>query len=173
MKKYKQHVKAANMLLQSLYDLKQERLRKIQQRLDDFGFKCSEVTKDSRIFQNAVDRKWYLAAEKIRSRVSRNLNDFSYNLEHFKSIINSDDIQLPKSGDIVAELLQIEQEFGELKIDFDARTVSVITESIVLDDISLGPFEIQLFLSDIKGLTTETHISSSLLSQTRQAVIAM
>ena len=156
MKKYKNHIRVANMLLQALHGLKHERLLKIQQRLEDFSYKCSDVTKNSRIFQRAVDRCWYLSAEKIRSRISRNLNDFSHHLEQFKNTVNTDDIKLPKSGDIVAELMQIEQEFGEIKFDLKARTISVITESIVLDEISFGPFEIRLFLNEIKKLATES-----------------
>ena len=141
MKKYNNHVRAANMLLQALYGLKQERLRQIQQKLEDFCCKCSDVTKDSRIFHRAVERGWYPSAEKIRSRISRNLADFSHHLEQFKSTINSDDIKLPGPGDIVAELLQIEQEFGELKFDLKAGTLSVITEPIELEGIYFGLFE--------------------------------
>ncbi|MFC1675812.1 hypothetical protein ACFL3G_01965 [Planctomycetota bacterium] len=156
MKKYKKHIRAANLLLQALNSLKHERLLKIQHRLEDFSCKCSDVTKNSPIFQRAIDRCWYPAAEKIRSRISRNLNDFSHHLEQFKSTINTDEIKLPKLGDVVAELLQIEQEFGELKFDLKAKSISVITESIVLDDITLGAFEIRLFLNEIKKLTTES-----------------
>ena len=156
MKKYKNHTRVANMLLQALSALKQERLRTIQQRLENFSCNCSDVTKNSHIFQRAVDRCWYPAAEKIRLRISRNLNDFSHQLEQFKSIIKDDEIKPPKPGDIVAELLQIEQEFGEIKFDLKAKTISVITESIVLDEISFGAFEIRLFLNEIKKLATES-----------------
>ena len=156
MKKYKNHIRAANMLLQALYGLKYERLRQIQQRLEDFSCKCSDVTKNSRIFQRAVDRCWYPSAEKIRSRISRNLNDFSHHLDQFKNTVNTDGIKLPKPGDIFAELMQIKQEFGEIKFDLKARTISVITESIVLDEISFGHFEIRLFLNEIKKLATES-----------------
>jgi hypothetical protein len=144
------------MLLQAIYGLKQKRLRQIQQRLEDFRLKCTDVSKNSRIFQSAVDRCWYPAAEKIRSRISRNLSDFSHHLDQFKIAIDSDDIKLPKPGDVVAELLQIEQEYGELKFDLKAKTISVITESIVLEEISFGPFEIRLFLNEIKKLATES-----------------
>ena len=156
MKKYKNHVRAANMLLQALYGLKQERVRQIQQKLEDFSYKCSDVTKDSRIFQRAIDRCWYPAAEKIRSRISRNLADFSHHFEQFKSTINTDDIKLPGPGDIVAELLQIEQEFGELKFDLKAGTLSVITEPIELEGFYFGSFEIQLNINEIKRLHSES-----------------
>ena len=128
MEKYKNHIRATNMLLQALHGLKHERLRKIQQRLEDFSSRCSDVSKNSRIFQRAVDKCWYPSAEKIRSRISRNLNDFSHHLDQFKSTVNADDIKLPKPGDIIAELMQIEEEFGEIKFDLKAKTISVTTE---------------------------------------------
>jgi len=156
MKKYKKHIRAANMLVRALHGFKHERLRQIQQQLENFSFKCSDVIKNSLFFQAAVDRCWYSAAEKIRSRINRNLTDFSHHLEQFRSTVNTDDIKLPKPGDIVAELLQIEQEFGELKFDPEAKTISVITESIILDGILFGAFEIRLFLKEIKKLAIES-----------------
>ena len=57
MKKYKNHTRVANMLLQALYGLKTERLRQIQKKLEDFSFKCSEATKDSHSFNTAVNRE--------------------------------------------------------------------------------------------------------------------
>ncbi len=156
MKKLKNHIRTADMLLQALCGLKQERLKQVQVKLEDFNCKCSDVTKNSRNFSTAIDKCWYLAAEKIRSRISRNLIDFSHHLDQFKNIIDSDSLKLPKPGDIVAELLQIEQEFGGIKFDLKAKTLSIITESIVLDEILLGAFEIRLYLSEIKKLTTES-----------------
>lgn len=156
MKKHKNHVKAANMLLQSLYAFKQEGSRKIQQRLEEFSLKCSHITRNSRIFQKGIDKCWYHAAEKIRSRISRDLNDFSHHLELFKSAINANDIKMPNLGDVVAELLQIEQEYGEVKYDLKARMISVITESIALEGITFGPFEIRLYLNEIKKLAFES-----------------
>ena len=159
MKKYKQYIRTANLLLQVLYELKQERLRKIQQKLEDFSCKCSDVTKNSHIFQKAVDRCWYPASEKIRSRISRNLTDFSHHFEQFKNTINTDDIKLPKLGDVVAELLQIEDEFGEININLESKSISIITDPIELEGIYLGPFEISLYLNQIKKLVTESPYS--------------
>ena len=156
MKKYKNHVRAANMLLQALSGLKKERLRQIQQKLEDFSFKCSEAAKNSHSFYMAVDRGWYLAANKITSRVGRNLNDFSHHLDQFKNFIAADDVKLPKLGDIVAAMLQIEQEYGKIEFDLEAKTISVITDPIVLEEMSFGDFEIRLFISEITKLHSES-----------------
>jgi hypothetical protein len=156
MRKYKKHVKVANMLLQALYALKMERFRQIQRRFEDFNFKCSESQKDSRQFNAAVDRDWQMSASKIALRVKRNLSDLSLHLDQFKSLVASDDISLPKPGDLIADMLQVEQEYGQINFDLKANTISVITEPIVLDEMSFGPFEIQLLLNQIKKLTTDS-----------------
>ena len=156
MRKYKNHVKAANMLLQALYELKQERLRQIQRKLEDLCYKCSDIPKYSHKFNAAIDKCWHMSAEKIRLRAGRNIIDLLHHMEQFKNVISADDIKLPKLGDVFAELLQIEQEFGEFKFDLKARTISVITESIVLEEMSFGAFEIRLYLSEIEKLSTES-----------------
>jgi len=53
-------------------------------------------------------------------------------------------------------MLQVEQEYGEIKFDLKARTISVITDPIVLEDISFGTFEIKLFINEIKKLHNES-----------------
>ncbi|MBW8017923.1 MAG: hypothetical protein FVQ82_17265 [Planctomycetes bacterium] len=156
MKKYKTHVRAANMLLEALGELKQEKLQKIKQKLEDFSCKCSDVPKYSRKYNMAISRCWHKAAEKIRSRMSRDLNDFSHQLEQFKNSIDTDQMKLPKLGDVVAELVQIEDELGEIKFDFKARTISIITETIALEGITFGSFEIRLYLYEIKKLTFQS-----------------
>jgi len=156
MKKYKDKIKLVNLLLYALHTLKAAKLQHIQSRLEDFSFKCLEVTKSSNIFNAAVNKGWFRSAEKIRSRVSRNLCDFSHHLNQFKDLVNSTETKQPKFADILADLNQIEQEFGELKFDLKAKTISVITDSIELEDISFGSFEIRLFLNEIKKLNTES-----------------
>ena len=156
MKKYRDKIKLANVLLDALYELKTAKLQYIQGKLENFSFKCSEVTKSSNIFNVAVNKSWFRSAEKIRSRVSRNLCDFTYHLNQFKDIINSDETKPQKLSGIFADLMQIEQEFGELKFNLKAKTISVITDSIELDGISLGPFEIRLFIDQMSKLYSDT-----------------
>jgi len=156
MKKYRDKIKLSNLLLDALNKLKTAKLKHIQGKLADFSFKCSEVTKSSNIFNAAVDKGWFKSAEKIRSRVSRNLCDFSHYLNQFKDIINSDETKPQKLSDIFADLMQIEDEFGELKFDLKEKTVSVITDPIELDELPLGPFEIRLFIDQMSKLYSES-----------------
>jgi len=156
MKKYRNIIKLSNLLLKALYELKLARLQKIQASLEDFSCKCRDATKDSHLFYAAVEKGWFGSAEKISTRVNRNVSDFSYQLQRFKDLVNSDETKLPKLADIFAELSQIDQDIGEYQFDLKEKTISVITDSITLDDIPFGPFEIKLFLDEISKFYTDS-----------------
>ena len=99
MKKYRSHIKAANLLLQALSELKQQRLKQIREKLRDFSSKCSDAKKNSKHFHSAVDKGWYLATERIRSRLKRDIVDFSHHLDTFKNAINKEDAKTPNPRD--------------------------------------------------------------------------
>jgi len=156
MKKYKNITKLVNLLSAALYELKLARLHKIQAELENFSYKCRDATKESHLFYAAVEKGWFGSAEKIRSRVNRNVNDFTYHLQRFKEFINCDETRQAKPGDIFAELSQIDQEIGEYQFDLKEQTISVITEPITLGDIPFGSFEIKLFIDQIHKLYTDS-----------------
>lgn len=155
MEKQKKFIRLSNLLLDSLYELKKAKLRQTQSVMEDFGLRCSDATRDSHIFNRAIERGWLSSAEKVISRVNRNLNDFSYYLQKFKELVNADETVLPKLSDIYAELVQIEQEFGEIKFDSNEKAISVTTEPITLNDIPLGPFEVKLSIEQISKLYSD------------------
>lgn len=156
MKKYRNIIKLSNLLSDALNELKTARLQKIQASLEEFSCKYSDATKDSHLFYAAVEKGWFGSAEKIRTRVNRNLNDFSYHLQRFKDLVNSDETSLPALSDIFSELSQIDQELGEYQFDLKEKTISVITEPVTLEDIPFGPFEIKLFIDQIHKIYTES-----------------
>ena len=156
MKKQKKLIRLAGMVMDAICELKEKHFRQLQGNLDDFCQKCSNAMKDSHQFNLAVERNWTGSAEKIRLRIGRNLNDFSYHLQRFKDVINADSGKQPKLSDIFAELNQIEQDLGQLQFDLKEKTISIITESISLDDISFGSFEIKLQISEMQKLYTDS-----------------
>jgi len=155
MEKQKKLIRLSNLLLDSLCELKKAKLRQIQTVMEDFGLRCSDATKDSQLFHAAIERGWLTGAENIRSRIDRNLNDFSYYLQRFKELVNADETVLPKLSEIYAELVQVEQEFGEIKFDSNEKAISITTEPITLEDIPFGPFEIQLPIGRISKLYSD------------------
>lgn len=173
MQKQKKLIRLSNLLLDSLSELKKAKLQQIQTMMDDFNIKCSDATKDSHLFHTVVEKGWLIGAENIRSRIERNLSDFSYHLQRFKELINANETVLPNFSDIFAELLQAEQEFGELSFNLSEKTISVTTESITLEDIPLGPFEIQLSIGQISNLYSDAPYRIIALGLTPQAPMRM
>lgn len=155
MKKQKKLIMLSNLLLDSLKKLNRSRLKQIQTLMEDFNDKCLEASKDKHLFDTAVEKSWLIGAESIRSRIERNLNDFSHHLQRFKELINTDETVMPNFIDIHAELVQTEQEFGELQFDLKEKTISVTTGDIVLNDISFGPFGIKLSICQLEKLYTD------------------
>jgi hypothetical protein len=156
MKKHKNIIKLSNLLLEALNELKTARLQKIQTSLEEFSYKCSEATKDSHLFHAAVKKGWFRSAEKIKTRVERNLSDFSYHLQRFKELVSTDAAKAPNISDILAELSQIDQELGEYQFDLKEKTIGIVTEPITLEDIPFGPFEVKLCIDQIHKLYTDS-----------------
>ncbi len=155
MKKQRKLIMLSNLLLDSLKKLSRARFIQIQILLKDFNEKCLEATKDSHLFDTAVEKGWLIGAGSVRSRIGRSLNDFSHHVQRFKELVNSDETIVPNFIDIFAELTQAEQEYGELQFNSDERTISITTGDIVLEDISFGPFEIKLFINKIEKLYSD------------------
>lgn len=51
--------------------------------------------------------------------------------------------------DIVADLKSLSQEFAEVNLNLRARTLTVTTDDIVLEDVHLGEFRIELSLNEL------------------------
>ena len=156
MEKQKNLIRLANMILNAVCGLKTQHLQKVQGDMADFCQKYRQACKESHMFNMAIERNWTGSAEKIKSRIARNLNDFSYHLQRFKELVNSDPPKQPKLSDILAELYQIDRDLGEFKYDLKEKTLSIITEPVSLDDISFGSFEIKLEIDQIQKLYTDS-----------------
>ncbi len=96
--------------------------------------------------QQAQRRGWDSAASKLERELIFSVAQLIQQLTtlHGKLSSDSPQQQISSVGEIYAELLAIEEEFGELQLDLRAQSISVITERIELEGVYLGPFEICL-----------------------------
>ena len=155
MNKDRHKIKLSNMLLDAAVNLKSFRLLDICNSMKKHIANCSNTAKESKLFVVSTTRNWFGSAEKVRTRISRNLYDFANHLNRFKDLINQDEIKLPKLSDIYADIVQLEKEYGDLKIDLEKKTISVISDYIELDEIPLGTFEVKLYIDKINNLYKE------------------
>jgi len=144
--------KAADRVLYALSQLRQKRYLAALERLRKFIEQNGELGKESRKLGLSLNRSWDSAAGSCCERICRLLNDISYATHTVKQVAGQPRKAIPKLSVIVAELSSLEDEFGSIKFDGDANTISVITEPITLDYISFGPFEIRLHIDKLSEL---------------------
>lgn len=62
---------------------------------------------------------------------------------------------IPSLRELLAELRQAEQEFGQLNYDRRSKVLTVMTDPIELEDVYLGEFEIQLPITSLSEAHTD------------------
>jgi len=113
------------------------------------------ILNDSRLFERAVHRRWLLAADKIQHRLRRNLSDLYYDIQGLKTKLDQKIPTTPLLSELIAELMQLEDEFGQIQIDPKEKSISIVTDPVALEEVSLGSFEIKLFLERISRMHKE------------------
>ena len=99
----------------------------------------------------AQRRHWFPAAVVCRQELASALQDLADQASAARHALQeidkeTHDIEL---RDLYEELVALDSEFSEVEWDYRKQTLSVLTESIELDDMNLGPFKIVLDWSDL------------------------
>ena len=105
-----------------------------------------ELRLSSRRVALAQELGWFHAAAKCRNELERSLVGVQLHLENCR--LQIEEARRPVSRlsvrDIWKDLVALEQEFEETQADLKERTLSVVTDRIVLEGIDLGRFQIVL-----------------------------
>jgi len=106
-----------------------------------------------RRIRRARENGWNLAAR----RLQRHLQDQLWRLRSDVSSVFAI-LDPPRSNnrsitaaDVHADLVALYEEFDDVSIDRQAKTMSVTTEPIQLEDVHLGPFDIRLDWSNLEN----------------------
>jgi len=102
--------------------------------------------------QQAQRRGWNLAASKLERELKSGVAQLIQQLEtmHQKLMSDSSQQHISSVRELYAELLALDEEFGEVQLDLRAQTISVSTEPIELEGVYLGSFEICLKYVNLK-----------------------
>ena len=101
-----------------------------------------------RRFQIASSRGWSGAARRMAQRLHTTLIclQTELDLQLRKLADQPTRPAVPTAAEIVRDLAALGDEFDEVTFDLRRRVVSVQTDTIILEGINLGPFEIRLSL---------------------------
>jgi len=106
-----------------------------------------------RMRQQAQERGWFRAASKLERVLTSEVILLTQQLVTLQQELESATTvkSVPAIRTIYEDLLALEEEFGDFSIDLKNKTISVVTESIMLEGVYLGAFEIRLELADLNS----------------------
>jgi hypothetical protein len=106
-----------------------------------------------RRIRRARQRGWQLAAQRLHCDLQESLRRLRGELTAIERVLDPpiSELRITSIADIYADLLGLHEEFDQVSFDQQGRTISVTTEPIDFDGISLGAFEIRLDWSDLSG----------------------
>lgn len=146
MNESKKYIWIVNLVLQEIQKLYAELLLQNYSRMNTLKSRIEQSLADIHRFGLAVQRNWMVAAERMQAQILRNFLDMSYEWQTVRNYLEKELPKLPTFADILAELHQLEEEYGQLRFNPEEKTLSVITDFIELEDVPLGSFEIRLHL---------------------------
>ena len=97
-----------------------------------------------------VSKRWLAAAADVSKELTGSLLGLTYDSKAIEKSATRLDQPFPTVPELVAELRQVEKEFGELIYDRRERFAAVTTNTIELEGVNLGEFEIRLSLSSVQ-----------------------
>ncbi len=105
--------------------------------------------RSARLYEKALRRGWQTAARHIRPQLVRHLSELQKAIARTLTWENQQRASTcPSLRDLYAEFEGLREEFAEAELDLRDKTISVTTDSITLEYVSLGAFRIEL---DLKG----------------------
>jgi hypothetical protein len=145
-------VKTAGLLRDALVKLNQNELMENQKRIKQFITNFNNLNKEADRLDIALSKNWNKAAENICGGIDRIFTELEYSLRTSKDTLLPENMQIPSLRTLTGELRQLEADLGGYGVNRQENTISTTTESITLEGIPLGAFQIILYIDSISKL---------------------
>jgi len=140
-------VRIADRIRRHLLLRQRTRYRYVQGKLGSIVGELQRFEAIRRKLDICESRGWHGAALKVLQQVERACGDMPHLLQGVTQTAQGCKTAVPSTAEVYRELLQAEEEFDELVVSKAGDMVAVETDSIELEGLYLGPFQIQLHLS--------------------------
>jgi hypothetical protein len=110
---------------------------------------CQEMNSLDRLhhrLRTCADRGWQGAARRVLDDLRYRLSEVRAGVSSCEELLDRGQGPAPPFRDLLEELRQAEEEFGELRYDREERFLAATTDPIELEGIHLGRFEVRLML---------------------------
>ena len=149
-------VRIADNIRDQLLTLKGTRQKQVEQKSFNVAGQIERLQRLQRYFTICVCRKWNAGVAQMMRSIENVCREISNNVQDVERAIKAWDIKVPALKDIFGELVQVDEEFGNLGYDRDGKFLSVVTEPIDLEGIHLGEFEIRLHIQSLSDVSYNT-----------------
>jgi len=109
-------------------------------------------------------RRWHGAAKRLRRQLSLHFDTLQSQLRYAVDLLHASDREPVTAASILAELLQLDDEFGGVRLLDGGSVLAVTTDDIVLEDVPLGSFELRLDIDRMRRELPEYAISAVALN---------
>ncbi len=148
----RQRYRLADLIRQQLLELQTVRYRGILAKVHGFLEAVAELRAANGRLACCVIRNWNVAAAEVTEQVSALLVNVPYHCGDVQRAIEGPKVQIPSVREVLAELDQLDEELDPVRYDPKLKVLTVTTEDIELEDVHLGPFEIQLQVAALRDL---------------------
>ena len=148
----REHWKVADGVREQLLQLRRNREAEVREKLSKLAEQMQAVQNIQRKLCVCEKHSLNRVAATITKQVERPFYEINFVIKDVEQAIANTQIKVPALKDIYQELLQADEEFDGLRYDPKEKMLSVSTESIELEGIYLGPFDIQLHISSLSEM---------------------
>jgi len=143
----------ASLLLKQIKKLKTSHYDDLLYHARKLEDKFKSAGDQIRLIDKALSQNWMAAAQVCRNRLEIAVNDIPWMISNLRQYLERRDPKEPVMKDILAEFNQITQELGEIHFDRKNQSLSIITDTITLEEVYLGDFEIRLDVDRISEMS--------------------
>ncbi len=146
-------IKIANKIRDALIKLKTQKNEDLINKLKSCQLNLKDFTLNLGKLEKAYSNGYGLAAQRLRTRVSRDVNDLYHSVNIARQLFETSEDKIPDFKSVFEEVVQlIDEPDGDIVIDNVKDTLSMETDPIELEGLYLGKFCISLRISDIPKL---------------------
>ena len=145
-------VRIADAIRTQLCLLAATREKQIEQKLEKILGEMQRLQDIRKKLSVCGVRRWRAAAAKLRGGIEARLREISYCMPEIERVAQECDLKISSLREIYQELVQADEEFGNLRHEREGGYLSVTTDPIELEGIALGEFEIRLHIASLSEM---------------------
>lgn len=157
--KDKELFRTAARVQEALLQLRQSYYLECLRRMTLLSQRLGQVSSESRKLQLAMTKEWSAASEKCCTRAQKAVSEIPHFASRIQEIFSKKRPESPTLSGMIEELRAVEQEFGEVHVKTQDKSISVTTEPVTLEGMYLGSFQIMLFIELLPRMYNSTPYS--------------